>query len=80
MVMKMNENNRQSKNNARAFTQPKFLAIMACVYFVIISGCDYLSEILAKNTGHVVNPHIVAPLIIAVVTYFTCKAVSAKHA
>lgn len=53
---------------------------MACVYFVIISGCDYLSEILAKNTGHVVNPHIVAPLIIAVVTYFTCKAVSAKHA
>ncbi len=72
----MNRNNR--KNNA--FTKPKFLALMVCIYFAIILGCDYLTEIVQEKTGHDVNPHIVAPLIIALVTYFACKAVTAKKA
>ncbi len=70
----MNRNNRK----VNAFTQPKFLVLMACIYFVIILSCDYLSEIAQKNTGHNVNPHIVAPLIIALVTYFVYKAATAK--
>ena len=51
---------------------------MTCIYFVIILGCDYLSEIVQKNMGYELNPHIVAPVIIALVTWFAYKAVTAK--
>lgn len=76
MVIVMNRNNRK----ANPFTKPKFLVLMACIYFVIILGCDYLSEIVQKNMGYALNPHIVAPLIIALVSWFAYKAVTAKKA
>ncbi len=74
MVIVMNRNNRK----ANPFTKPKFLVLMTCIYFVIILGCDYLSEIVQKNMGYELNPHIVAPLIIALVTWFAYKAVTTK--
>lgn len=75
----MNQNNRQQNRKINAFAQPKVMAIMACIYFFIILGCDYLSEMVMNKTGYEMNPHIVAPLVIALVSLVAWKVLTAKQ-
>lgn len=80
VVIMMNQNNRQQNRKINVFAQPKVMAVMACIYFIIILGCDYLSEMITKNTGHVVNSHIVTPFIIALVSGLAWKVLAGKKA
>ncbi|WP_333880526.1 hypothetical protein [Atlantibacter hermannii] len=76
----MNQNNRQQKRKINVFAQPKVMAIMACITFCVILGSDYFSEMITKNTGHVINPHIVTPLIMGLVYGVAAMILRAKKA